>query len=62
MAASRLARTGVAAVVVDAEDGFVRLGLAADLAAHLAAPCLRLEQLAAAPLAGLVDGLTGRAA
>jgi magnesium chelatase subunit D len=61
-AASRLARTSVAAVVVDAEEGFVRLGLAADLAAHLGAPCLRLEQLAAAPLVGLVNGLTGRAA
>ena len=56
-AASRLAHDRVASVVVDAEDGFVRLGLAADLAGYLDAPCLRLEELAAAPLAGLVHAL-----
>ena len=61
-AASRLAFLRVASVVVDAEDGYVRLGLAADLAGHLDAPCLRLEQLAASQLTGLVQTLTGRAA
>ncbi|MDX6227275.1 MAG: magnesium chelatase subunit [Frankiales bacterium] len=61
-AASRLARQRVASVVVDADDGHVRLGLAADLAGHLGAPCLRLDQLVAAQLTGLVQSLTGRAA
>ena len=61
-AASRLARAQVASVVVDAEDGHVRLGLAADLAGYLDAPCLRIGDLAAAPLAGLVQSFTGRAA
>jgi magnesium chelatase subunit D len=61
-AASALARARVASVVVDAEDGHVRLGLAADLAGYLEAPCLRIEELAAAPLAGLVQSLTGWAA
>jgi magnesium chelatase subunit D len=56
-AAGRLAASGVASVVVDCEDGFVRLGLAADIAAHLGAPCLRLEELAAGPLAGMVRSL-----
>jgi magnesium chelatase subunit D len=60
--ASRLAQQRVASVVVDAEDGHLRLGLAADLAAHLEGPCLRLEQLVAAQLTGLVQSLTGRAA
>jgi magnesium chelatase subunit D len=59
VAAARLAKARVASVVVDAEDGYVRLGLAADLAGYLEAPCLRIEQLAAAPLAGLVSALTG---
>ncbi|OBJ47619.1 magnesium chelatase subunit D family protein [Mycobacterium sp. 1423905.2] len=45
MAAARLAAEGVAAVVVDCETSYVRLGLAVDLAAQLGAPVLRLEQL-----------------
>ena len=36
---------GAAAVVVDCETSYVRLGLAAELAAQLRAPVLRLEQL-----------------
>ena len=61
-AARGLARTGVASVVVDTEDGHVRLGLAGAIARALAAPCLRLEQLAADSLAGVVRTITGRAA
>ena len=61
-AATRLAHERVASVVVDADDGHVRLGLAADLAGYLDAPCLRIADLAAAPLAGLVQSFTGRAA
>jgi magnesium chelatase subunit D len=46
-AAGLLARDGVACVVVDCESGPVRLGLAAELAAHLDGPCLQLGDLAA---------------
>ncbi|MBE1530318.1 putative cobaltochelatase [Actinomadura algeriensis] len=45
---------GVASVVVDCESGPVRLGLAAALGARLAAEVVRLEELAADSLAGLV--------
>jgi magnesium chelatase subunit D len=48
-AAGLLARTGVAAVVIDCEDGPVRLGMAADLARRLDADCLRLDDLAELP-------------
>jgi magnesium chelatase subunit D len=44
-AAHLLAAEGVAAVVVDCETSFVRLGLAAQLAGQLGAPSVRLEQL-----------------
>lgn len=50
-AAALLAAEGVAAVVVDCETSYIRLGLAADLAAPLRAPVLRLEQLRADHLA-----------
>ncbi|MBV9845391.1 MAG: putative cobaltochelatase [Kutzneria sp.] len=53
-AAGLLAATGVAAVVVDCEHGPVRLGLAARLAAALGAACLRLEELSAEEMAGMV--------
>lgn len=45
LAADTLAAEGAAAVVIDCETSYVRLGLAADLAARLHAPVLRLEQL-----------------
>jgi magnesium chelatase subunit D len=61
-AAQALAARGVAAVVVDTEDGHLRLGLAAQVAAALHATCLRLEDLAAAPLADVVRRLTSRRA
>ncbi|GAA3867223.1 putative cobaltochelatase [Saccharothrix violaceirubra] len=45
---------GTAAVVVDCESGFVRLGLAGRVAATLDAACLRLEELSADQVAGVV--------
>jgi len=53
-AAALLAAAGVASVVVDCESGPVRLGLAADIAQALGGPVLRLEELAAGPLADSV--------
>ena len=50
-AARRLVAEGAAAVVVDCETSYIRLGLAADLAEHLDAPLLQLEQLRADYLA-----------
>ncbi|OBH49583.1 magnesium chelatase subunit D family protein [Mycobacterium mantenii] len=44
-AAARLVAEGAAAVVVDCETSFVRLGLAGQLARQLGAPAIRLEQL-----------------
>jgi magnesium chelatase subunit D len=44
-AARLLVAEGVAAVVVDCETSFVRLGLAQQLAGQLGAPSVRLEQL-----------------
>jgi magnesium chelatase subunit D len=58
-AAAALAADGVAAVVVDCESGPVRLGLAAVLAAELAAPVVRLDDLATGGLRGLVADLRG---
>jgi magnesium chelatase subunit D len=45
IAAARLVAEGAAAVVVDCETSYVRLGLADQLARHLGAPAVRLEQL-----------------
>jgi magnesium chelatase subunit D len=53
-AAALLAAAGVACVVVDCESGPVRLGLAAGLAEALRGTLLRLEELAAGPLAASV--------
>jgi magnesium chelatase subunit D len=55
-AAGLLAAAGTASVVVDCESGPVRLGLAGVLGAHLGAPTLRLEELAAESLAATVRG------
>jgi magnesium chelatase subunit D len=63
-AAADVARAGLDALVVDAEDGNVRLGLAASLAEAMGARYLALPQLAPEPLAravtmvaaGLSDG------
>jgi magnesium chelatase subunit D len=45
IAAARLVAEGAAAVVVDCETSYVRLGLAGQLARQLGAPTARLEQL-----------------
>ncbi|MFI5954984.1 putative cobaltochelatase [Cryptosporangium sp. NPDC051539] len=55
-AAAYLAADHTAAVVVDCEDGPIRLGLAADLAAHLGAPALRLSELSAEGLTQIARG------
>jgi len=54
IAAGRLAAEGAAAVVVDCETSYIRLGLATELASQLRAPVLRLEQLRADYLAQAV--------
>ena len=46
-AAARLVAEGAAAVVVDCETSYVRLGLAEQLAGYLGAPAVRLAQLRA---------------
>jgi len=56
-AAALLAATGVAGVVVDCESGPVRLGLAASIARALVGTVLRLDELAAGPLADSVRAL-----
>ncbi|MEU4762841.1 putative cobaltochelatase [Actinosynnema sp. NPDC023794] len=53
-AAGLLAADRVASVVVDCEHGPVRLGLAARLAGALEAACVRLEELSAEQVAGVV--------
>ncbi|WP_020524140.1 putative cobaltochelatase [Catelliglobosispora koreensis] len=52
-AAQTLAAQGVAAIVVDCESGVVRLGLAAELAAHLRAELVSLDSLTADTLSAL---------
>ena len=49
-----LRRDGVASIVVDCEFGPVRLGLPDRLAVALGGACVRLEQLSADAVAGLV--------
>jgi magnesium chelatase subunit D len=60
--AARLAADGLALVVLDAEQGPARLGLAAGLAASAGAQLLSLDDLAGDGVAGLVRGLTRRVA
>ena len=54
IAAARLRAEGAAAVVVDCETSYIRLGLAGELAGWLGAPVLRLEQLRAEHLSDAV--------
>ncbi|MFF5727982.1 putative cobaltochelatase [[Kitasatospora] papulosa] len=58
------ASEGTASVVVDCESGFVRLGLAAQLARDLGGDAVTLDELRADSIAGLVKDITaaGRAA
>ncbi|MBP1820753.1 magnesium chelatase subunit D family protein [Mycobacterium sp. OAE908] len=53
-AARLLVAEGAAAVVVDCETSYVRLGLAEQLAGHLGAPAVRLAQLRADALTDVV--------
>ncbi len=53
---------GVTTVVMDCESGKMRLGLAADLAAHLGAEHVPLADVAAEALASAVRARTGKAA
>ncbi len=53
-AAGLLRRDGVASIVVDCESGPVRLGLADRLAIAMGGGCVRLEELSADAVAGLV--------
>ena len=62
VAAARLVAEGAAAVVVDCETSYVRLGLADQLAAHLGAPSVRLAQLRADDLTRLVKTQGDRSA
>ncbi|HZQ30609.1 MAG TPA: VWA domain-containing protein [Mycobacterium sp.] len=55
-AAAVLAAEGTSSVVVDCETSWVRLGLAEQLAGHLGAPVVRLAQLRADSLTGVVRG------
>jgi magnesium chelatase subunit D len=55
-AAARLVAEDVAAVIVDCETSYVRLGLAEHLARHLGAPAVRLTQLRADGLTQVVRG------
>ena len=54
-AAAEVRRRGVPAIVVDAEDGHTRLGLAYELADAMGAPCLTLSQLNATTVRALVS-------
>ncbi len=56
-AAGRLSAEGAAAVVVDCETSYVKLGLAGELAGWLGAPVLRLEQLRADHLSAAVRSI-----
>ncbi|MDL9936283.1 VWA domain-containing protein [Gordonia sp. ABSL1-1] len=50
-AAAGISRRGIDTVVVDAEQGMVRLGMAADLAAYLSADLISMDQLSLSALA-----------
>jgi magnesium chelatase subunit D len=55
MAAARLRYLGATSFVVDTEEGYVRLGMAGELAESMDARCLRLEQLRADSLVELIE-------
>ncbi len=60
-AAGLLRRDGVASIVVDCESGPVRLGLSARLATAMGGGCVRLEELSADAVAGVVRAARGAA-
>jgi magnesium chelatase subunit D len=60
-AAGLLRRDGVASVVVDCEAGPIRLGLPDQLATAMGGACVRLEELSADSVAGVVRAARGAA-
>jgi magnesium chelatase subunit D len=54
-AAVGLRAMGIASIVIDTEEGYVRLGMAGEIADSLGARCLRLEDLRADSLVQLVE-------
>lgn len=59
-AAERIrARELSGSVVIDCESGRIRLGLARELAEHLGAPCLTVDELSADSVAGVVRAAVG---
>ncbi|HEX6711446.1 MAG TPA: putative cobaltochelatase [Rubrobacter sp.] len=54
-AAARLRSLGATAFVVDTEEGYVRLGMAGEVAGAMGARCLRLEELRADSLVDLIE-------
>ncbi|APY88970.1 putative cobaltochelatase [Streptomyces alfalfae] len=59
-AARLFAAEGVASVVVDCESGYVRLGLAGQLAGELGGTAVTLDELRADSIAGLVKDVQGQ--
>ena len=60
-AAGLLRRDGVASIVVDCESGPIRLGLPGRLAIAMGSACVRLEELSADAVAGVVRAARGAA-
>jgi magnesium chelatase subunit D len=54
-AAARLRSLGATSFVVDTEEGYVRLGMAGEVAGAMGARCLRLEELRADSLVDLIE-------
>jgi magnesium chelatase subunit D len=54
-AAVRLRSLGPTSFVVDTEEGYVRLGMAGELAGAMGARCLRLEELRTDSLVDLIE-------
>jgi len=55
VAAARMSSLGATSFVVDTEEGYVRLGMAVELAECMGARCLRLEELRADSLVELIE-------
>ena len=55
VAAARMSSLGATSFVVDTEEGYVRLGMAVELAESMGARCLRLEELRADSLVELIE-------